>query len=52
MGLKKVNIAVYGTNLLDKEYFVSGLALDLFGGVANRIVGEPQQFGIRLRTDF
>lgn len=52
MGLNKVNIAVYGTNLLDKEYFVSGLALDLFGGVANRIVGEPQQFGIRLRTDF
>ena len=51
-GLSGVNIALYATNLLDKEYFVSGLALDLFGGVVNRIVGEPQQFGIRVKTDF
>ncbi|MEP2735975.1 MAG: TonB-dependent receptor [Erythrobacter sp.] len=51
-GLSGINIALYATNLLDEEYFVSGLALDLFGGVANRIVGEPQQFGIRVRTDF
>ena len=51
-GLSGVNIALYVTNLFDEEYFVSGLALDLFGGVVNRIVGEPQQFGIRVRTDF
>jgi len=52
MGFETLNVAVFATNLLDKEYFVSGLALDLFGGVANRIVGEPQQFGIRIRTGF
>ncbi len=51
-GLSGVNIALYATNLFDKEYFVSGLALGLFGGVVNRIVGEPQQFGIRVKTDF
>lgn len=52
LGLDAVNIALYATNLFDEEYFVGGLALDLFGGVVNRIVGEPQQFGIRVRTDF
>ena len=51
-GLPGVNIALYATNLFDNEYFVGGLALDLFGGVSNRIVGEPQQFGIRVRADF
>ncbi|MEP0190404.1 MAG: TonB-dependent receptor [Erythrobacter sp.] len=52
LGLSGINLAVYATNLFDEEYFVSGLALGLFGGVVNRIVGEPQQFGVRLRTDF
>ena len=52
LGLDALNIALYATNLFDEEYFVGGLALDLFGGVVNRIVGEPQQFGIRVRTDF
>jgi iron complex outermembrane receptor protein len=51
-GVAGINVALYATNLLDKEYFTGGLALDLFGGVSNRIAGEPQQFGIRVRTDF
>ncbi len=51
-GLPDLNIALFVTNLFDEEYFVGGLALDLFGGVSNRIVGEPQQFGVRVRADF
>ncbi len=48
-GLK---VAVFGTNILDKEYFVGGIALDLFGGISNRLVGEPRQWGIRVTKDF
>lgn len=47
-----LNIAVFGTNILDKEYFVGGIALDLFGGISNRLVGEPRQWGIRVTKDF
>lgn len=47
-----LNVAVFGTNILDKEYFVGGLALDLFGGISNRLVGEPRQWGIRVTKDF
>jgi len=47
-----LNIAVFGTNILDKEYFVGGIALDLFGGIANQLVGEPRQWGIRVTKDF
>lgn len=47
-----LNVAVFGTNILDKEYFVGGIALDLFGGIANQLVGEPRQWGIRVTKDF
>lgn len=47
-----LNVAVFGTNILDKEYFVGGIALDLFGGIANKLVGEPRQWGIRVTKDF
>ncbi|WP_321325336.1 TonB-dependent receptor domain-containing protein [uncultured Parasphingorhabdus sp.] len=47
-----LNIAVFGTNILDKEYYVGGVALGLFGGISNRIVGEPQQWGIRVTKGF
>jgi len=47
-----INIAIFGTNILDKEYFVGGLSLDLFGGIVNRLVGDPQQWGIRVTKDF
>lgn len=47
-----LNIAIFGTNILDKEYFNGGISLGLFGGVVNRLVGDPQQFGIRVTKDF
>lgn len=51
-GIDNVKVSLFAKNLLDKEYFVSGTALDLLGGISTRIVGEPQQFGVRVRTDF
>jgi len=48
-GLK---IAVFGTNILDKEYFTGGLSLGLFGGIVNRFAGEPRQWGIRVTKSF
>ncbi|WP_230206753.1 TonB-dependent receptor [Novosphingobium sp. Gsoil 351] len=47
-----LNIALFGTNILDKEYYAGGIALALFGGVSNRIVGEPRQWGIRITKEF
>lgn len=47
-----LNIAVFGTNILDKEYYNGGISIGLFGGVVNRIVGEPRQLGIRVTKDF
>ena len=51
-GLPNLNIAIFAKNLFDVQYFTGGNAVDLFGGVANRLVGEPQQFGVRIRADF
>lgn len=51
-GVRDLNIAVFATNLFDKEYFTGGLAIGAFGGISNRIVGEPQQFGVRVRAGF
>ncbi|BDW81537.1 TonB-dependent receptor [Erythrobacter sp. Dej080120_24] len=45
-------IALFGSNILDKEYFTSGIALGLFGGISNRLVGEPRQWGIRVTKEF
>ena len=50
-----LNVAVFATNLFDNEHFVGGFGLSLFGGaalIANQIVGDPQQFGIRVTKDF
>jgi iron complex outermembrane receptor protein len=47
-----LNVALFGTNLFDKEYYAGGITLALFGGIANRIVGEPRQWGIRVTKDF
>ncbi len=47
-----LNIALFGTNILDKEYYNGGVALDLFGGISNRIVGDPRQWGIRVSKKF
>ena len=47
-----LNVAVWGTNLTDEEYFSTGFALGVFGGLASRTIGAPRQFGVRLRKDF
>lgn len=47
-----LNIALFGTNILDKEYYNGGIALGLFGGISNRIVGDPRQWGIRVTKKF
>jgi len=47
-----IKIAVFGTNILDKEYFTGGLSLGLFGGIVNRFAGEPRQWGIRVTKSF
>ncbi|MBV7267528.1 TonB-dependent receptor [Erythrobacter ani] len=47
-----LNVALFGTNITDNEYFVGGIVLGLFGGVSNRIVGEPRQWGIRVTKEF
>lgn len=50
--LGSLNVAIFGTNLLAKQYFTSGIALDAFGGISNKLVGDPRQFGIRVTKDF
>ena len=46
-----VNIALFGTNLFDKEHFTGGLAIASFG-VSNRFIGAPRQYGVRVKKTF
>lgn len=47
------NIAIYGTNLLDEEYYSSGFALFVAGvDLAQRVHGAPRQYGVRVRKTF
>jgi iron complex outermembrane receptor protein len=50
--LGALNIALFATNLFDNDHFVSGIALNLFGGISNRIVGQPQELGVRVTKQF
>ena len=49
-----LNIAVFGTNLTDEEFFVSGANFNFGPGalIANRTVGDPRTYGIRIRQNF
>jgi len=47
-----VNVALFGKNITDEEYFSTGFALEVFGGLAQRVVGPPRTFGVRVRYDF
>lgn len=47
-----LNVALWGKNLTDEEYFSNGFALGVFGGLAQRNIGAPRQYGIRVRKDF
>ena len=47
------NVALYSNNLFDEEYFSSGFVVGVFGlSLAQRIVGAPRTYGIRIRKDF
>lgn len=47
-----LNVAFWGTNILDNEHFSTGFAIAAFGGLAQRTIGNPRQYGIRVRKSF
>lgn len=49
-----VNLAVFGTNLTDKEYFNAAFITTLgpLGTVSDRITGNPRTWGVRLTKRF
>jgi iron complex outermembrane receptor protein len=49
-----VNLAVFGTNLTDKEYFSAAFITPLgpLGTVSDRITGNPRTWGVRLTKRF
>ena len=47
-----LNVAIWGKNLTDEEYFAAGFALEVFGGLAQRTLGAPRQYGVTVRYDF
>lgn len=49
MGLE---VALYGKNLTDKKYLVSGIAADSSFGLNAGFVGEPRQYGLSVTKRF
>ena len=47
-----LNVALWGKNLADEEYFSAGFAIGVVGGLASRTVGAPRQYGVTVRYDF
>ncbi len=48
-----INVAFWGKNILDEEYFSTGFAIEALGlPLAQGITGEPRTYGIRVRKDF
>lgn len=46
------NVAFWGKNILQNEHFSTGFALTTFGGLAQRTVGDPRTYGVRVRKSF
>lgn len=46
------NVAFWSTNIFDNEYFSTGFALEVFGGLAQRNIGAPRQYGVRVKASF
>jgi iron complex outermembrane receptor protein len=46
-----LTIALFGSNLLDEEYLVSGLDLSSFGFI-NGVSGDPRTYALSIRKDF
>ena len=49
---ESLNVALWSKNLTDEEYFSSGFAIGVLGGLASRTVGAPRQYGVTVRYDF
>ena len=49
---ESLNVALWSKNLTDEEYFSTGFALEVFGGLAQRTIGAPRQYGVTVRYDF
>ena len=47
-----LNVAVFGNNIFDNEHFSTGFALGVFGGLAQRTIGDPRTYGVRVRKSF
>ncbi len=47
-----LNVALWAKNITDEEYFSNGFALAVFGGLAQRTIGAPRQYGITVKYDF
>ncbi len=54
--LKGLNVALFGTNILDKKYFSGGIIVPIVPAageiVSNRFAGDPATYGIRLTKAF
>ncbi len=54
--LNGLNIAVFGTDITDKEYFSGGIVVPIVAAageiVSNRFAGDPATYGIRLTKSF
>ncbi len=53
--LNGLNIAVFGTNILDKRYYSGGIVVPIVRPteiVSNRFSGEPATYGIRIKKSF
>lgn len=47
-----LSAAIYGENLLDKEYFVGGMQLAVALGHNGAVVGKPRTYGVELSFKF
>jgi len=47
-----LNVAFFGNNIFDNEHFSTGFALGVFGGLAQRTLGDPRTYGVRVRKSF
>jgi iron complex outermembrane recepter protein len=48
----KTDFTLFGTNLLNREYFVNGVNLGDSLGIAYRFYNEPRQYGFQVRRRF
>ncbi len=47
-----LELAVFGTNLTDEEFFVRGETVNPAGGIVPQMVGEPRMYGFQIRKEW